>query len=51
MRLKIGWFVAAAVLGMVCVAFTHSLRARRHRADINEEVVRWEGEGGNVADG
>lgn len=50
MRVRIVWIVAATVLGMVCAEFTRSLRARRHRTEIKEQLVRWEGEGGNVVD-
>lgn len=49
MTRKFFWVVAAAVLGMLCFDFTRSLRERR-RADGNEELVRWEGEGGNATD-
>lgn len=44
---KLFWIVAATVLGIVYVDFTRSLRERR-RLEGNEELVRWEGEGGNV---
>lgn len=50
MRIRIGWVVAATVFGIVCTQFTRSLRAWRHRADIKDQLVRWEGEGGNVVD-
>ena len=46
---KLFWIVAAAVLGIVYVDFTRSLRERRRRFEGNEELVRWEGEGGNVS--
>ncbi len=50
MKLRIVWIVAATVLGMVCVEFAHSLRTRRRRAETKEDLVRWEGEGGNALD-
>lgn len=50
MRLRFGWLVAATLVGLVYAAFTHSRRARKQRVDIDEQVVRWEGEGGNAAD-
>ena len=50
MKLRFGWLVAATLVGVVYAAFTHARRARKQRADIDEQVVRWEGEGGNVAD-
>ena len=50
MTRKFFWVVAATVLGMVCIDLMRLLRQRRRRADGNEELVRWEGEGGNVTD-
>ena len=49
MTRKFFWVVAAAVLAMVCFDKTRSMLERRRRADDKkEELVRWEGEGGNV---
>ncbi len=47
MTRKLVWVVAAAVVGMLCMDFTRTIRKRRRRAEIKEELVRWEGEGGN----
>jgi hypothetical protein len=47
---KLMWVVAAAVLGIVCLDFSRSLRKRRRRAEVAEELARWEGDGGNVVD-
>ena len=49
MKRKFFWVVVAAVLGMVYVNFKRSLREPRRRTE-GEELVRWEGEGGNVAE-
>jgi hypothetical protein len=46
---KFAWLVAATVVAMVWFDVTRSLRARRRRAQPTEELVRWEGEGGNVS--
>jgi hypothetical protein len=49
MMRKLFWVVAATVLGLCYVDFTRSLRDRRSRLERKEELVRWEGEGGNVS--
>ena len=49
MTRKFFWVVAAALLAMVCFDKTRSMLEQRRRADDKkEELVRWEGEGGNV---
>lgn len=48
MTRKFLWVVAAVVLALVCFDKTRSMLERRRRADDKEELVRWEGEGGNV---
>jgi hypothetical protein len=47
---KLLWVIAATVIGMAYADFARSLRARRKRHERKEELVRWEGEGGNVPD-
>ncbi len=45
---KLVWFVAAAMVGVLCVDFNRLMQKRRRRTEIKPELVRWEGEGGNV---
>ena len=50
MKRGFGWLIVATLVGVAYAAFTHSRRTRKRHADIDQQVVRWEGEGGNVAD-
>ena len=47
MMRKLFWVIGAAVLGLAYVDFTRSFRDRRRRLERNEELARWEDEGGN----
>jgi hypothetical protein len=48
MMRKLFWVIGAAVLALAYVGVGRSFRERRRRLERKEELVRWEGEGGNV---
>lgn len=45
---KLVWVMASAVVGVILLDLTRSLRQRRRHTEVADDLTRWEDEGGNV---